>query len=204
MLIKLRYKLTATIVVFLCLCFSYYFVQRIYPGTLNLITDLDRNIPFVGVFVWPYISLFPVLALTFIFLVKRYYVFMTAMLSCIIATAIALYMYMLFPSSYMLRPDIITGDISSYMCALVYTHDLPNNSFPSLHVAYALIIYCILGISVYGHILWLKIAYLVWMLMVIASTLLIKQHHIIDVFCGMIVGYMSFLISKRLCNAKKP
>ena len=204
MLIKFKHKLTITIVTFLCLSLVYVLVQHLTFGTLNLITDIDRKITFSAVFIWPYVSLFPVIILTLLFLVKRHLIFKTAIISFIIATLVSVFFYMLMPASYTLRPTIVVSDMSTYVCALVYKNDLPNNSFPSLHVAYALIVFLVTQISVFKDILWIRLSYLIWMLTIIASTLLVKQHHILDVFCGLIIGYLSFISAERiLCNAKK-
>ncbi len=207
MFINVKLKATVTFIAFFHIILAYIIVQHSVDDSISLVTELDILLPFVPIFVWPYISLFPVTFLTFVLLVKRHFVFKIAIISSIIALAISIFFYLMLPSMYLLRPDIHESDsLSLMLCSLIYQYDLTNNSFPSLHVAYACILYLVTQISVYSHLVWLRLSYMLWMMLVILSTLLIKQHHIIDVLGGILVALASFKVSTflvRRSDAKK-
>jgi len=101
-------------------------------------------------------------------------------------------LYVLIPAAYP-RPDITNTDISSILLKLTYELDGSNNTFPSAHVALSLI--CVLtfiNCKICNNNL-CKIFAWIWFLSISASTLLLKQHHIVDVFAGAIVALGIFL-----------
>jgi hypothetical protein len=64
--------------------------------------------------------------------------------------------------------------------------DKPYNQLPSLHVAYCLIFWQSLQQSISKR--WVRILLAAWLILMAVATLFTYQHHILDVFCGMLLG----------------
>jgi membrane-associated phospholipid phosphatase len=62
---------------------------------------------------------------------------------------------------------------------------------PSLHVTEIMLLWVIYSRHTSS---WLRSAIQVWLLLVIASTLLVWQHHVIDVITGFLLGVVCFLV----------
>ena len=80
---------------------------------------------------------------------------------------------------------------------LVYAGDLPGNLFPSIHCLESWI--CFRGaIGMKRTPRWYAPAMLVLTLMVFASTLLVKQHVLVDIPAGVLVAEVGLLLSDKL------
>ena len=85
----------------------------------------------------------------------------------------------------------------------IYSVDTPaNNLFPSFH--------CFISWNVYLSIrgnkevpVYYRIGYLLFALLVCASTVLIKQHFFVDILAGVLLAELTFLIAKKISVAKK-
>jgi membrane-associated phospholipid phosphatase len=88
------------------------------------------------------------------------------------------------------RPILVEQTIFTPLVFLIYSHDLPFNCFPSTHVSLSLI----------SGAYWIKQAphskvYItVFVVLVAASTLFVKQHYIVDVAGGAILGLLSISV----------
>jgi membrane-associated phospholipid phosphatase len=204
-MIDYSYKLYITLIAFLCIAATYVCTQQLQLVAFNLSTDIDRAIPFIPAFAWPYVSLFPAILITHVILIKRKHVFIIAMLTCVIVMLFSTALFLMLPSACMIRLELNYDDdmYTIKLLKLTYSLDMPTNAFPSMHVAYATCMCSILSISVHAKNILLRIFHALWMLMIIASTLFIKQHNIVDVLSGLIVGYASFRLAVVIYYAKK-
>jgi membrane-associated phospholipid phosphatase len=168
------------------------------PAVLNLITPIDTALPVVPIFVVPYVSLNPfVYATLVIFLLFRTKVFQSACLSVITVMMIS-YAFYFFAQSEVIRPVLLGTDLFTRMIRDVYAGDNPFNCFPSLHTSVSTIL----------AVHWLRvnrplgIAASIWTVLIVASTVLIKQHYIADLIFGLALAfglcwlYMRFLLRK--------
>ena len=111
---------------------------------------------------------------------------------------IACTVYMLFPNGQSLRPKLIGYDESLIrLIRIIYSHDTPNNSAPSIHVIYSLAAHA--AITFYNNnrkkIEWVNIISLIMAVLCIVSTVFIKQHSAIDLIFGIIVSvFLYYLI----------
>ena len=97
----------------------------------------------------------------------------------------AIVVYLIYPTAIAFRPEALPGnDIFTRMVAFIYSIDTPTNVLPSLHVTMAAGIALGLGAAKPFNkplprvILWLLA------LSIAASTVLIKQHSILDTFAA--------------------
>ncbi len=168
-----------------------YFTSQIYtrlnhgPAVINLYTVLDQAIPVVPIFVIPYISLQPYIYATLVlFLLLRTRYFQSACLAMITVWFISYAVYYWLQSE-VIRPVLSGTDIFSRLVMKVYSVDNPYNDFPSLHTSLSTIL----------AIHWVKInrpagiVLSIWTALIVASTLLIKQHYIPDVIFGLALAF---------------
>lgn len=164
------------------------------PAVLHLATPLDSLIPVVPVFVIPYVSLQPYVYFTLIVLLLfRTRLFQSACLALTYALLIS-YGFYLFLQSEMIRPVLTGGDTLTAMIRDVYASDNPFNCFPSLHTASSVIM----------AIFWWRldrrmgIAAAVWTALIVASTVLIKQHYLPDLIAGLLLAFGISWVFMRL------
>lgn len=164
--------------------FLYFITGRTVPaeGRHLIWCELDRYIPFLPVFAVPYVLWYAVQVFTAWYcFCKDARVFRKFVGYILFAYAIAVSVFLLYPTAIDFRPEITGTDIFSRIVGLVYRMDNPTNVFPSLHVLVA--VGCAfaqcktkkLGRPVL-RILWWLIA-----LSICASTVLIKQHSALDI-----------------------
>ena len=161
---------------------------------------LDHYIPFCEVFVIPYFLWFPYVALTVCFIClfdKEEGNPLVAFL--IIGMTIFLVVSAVFPNGHNLRPAAFERDnIFTDMIAGLYKTDTSTNILPSIHVYNSIAIM----IAVYRsrcfkkHIV-IKSLMILLGASIICSTVLIKQHSMIDVFLAFIIAIVMFPLCYR-------
>lgn len=79
--------------------------------------------------------------------------------------------------------------------ALLYALDHPFNCAPSLHVTYSTLL---IGAVARRSPAWLQAALAAWLLLIIASTVLTHQHHLLDILAALLlVGALHLVIANR-------
>jgi membrane-associated phospholipid phosphatase len=169
-----------------------YGMLDVYTNTnRNLVTSLDRSTPFVKQFIIPYVMWYIMVPLVFLYVCskdKRTYCRM------IISMAIGLiisYITFFFFQTTVPRPQLVGHDICTDIIRLVYSADRPINCFPSIHVMNCFLM--IEGIWVTkNRSMKIAIATTVMSVLIILSTLFIKQHVIMDGVFGIIIASVTF------------
>jgi membrane-associated phospholipid phosphatase len=188
-------------IVSLALGAGIYLVNEIYyvlnhgPAVWNLRTPLDAALPVVPPFIIPYVSLEPLVYFTLIvFLLFRTKVFQSAALAVITAMLVSYFFYFFFQTE-VIRPVLAGTDLFTRMIRDVYAGDNPFNDFPSLHTSVSTIL----------AIHWLRfdrragILASIWAALIVASTVLIKQHYVADVISGLLLAFgVSWLLGRLL------
>jgi membrane-associated phospholipid phosphatase len=152
----------------------------------NSMTDyswLDTTIPFIKWFVLPYMSWMPVLYASFIYMaIKNREIYWRTLIIYNIAVMAGNICFWLFPT-YVPRPTIHHNDMIDALVIFLYKADAPYNCFPSIHClsSYLLFITLYRQINVKAP---LRIIWSVMLWLIIASTVLIKQHSLLDVLGG--------------------
>lgn len=194
-------------VVSLALGAGIYLANEVYyalnhgPAIWNLRTPLDAALPVVPPFVIPYVSLEPLVYFTLIvFLLLRTKVFQSAALS-VIAAMLVSYLFYFFFQTEVIRPVLTGTDQFTRMIRDVYAGDNPFNDFPSLHTSVSTIL----------AIHWLRfdrragILACIWAALIVASTVLIKQHYVADVIGGLLLAFgASWLFGRVILRRNVP
>lgn len=168
-------------------------------------TSLDAKIPFCEWFIFPYVSWSPLLVVLGLYLIlkdgegfRRYMwfimvTFTTAVVFCI-----------LIPNGQDLRPAVMEHhNAATWLVEYTYSIDTNTNVFPSVHV---------LGVIAAVSSVWetpglrktgWRWAATVYGLVIIASTLLVKQHALLDVLAAIPWGLASYWIVYRVIGRRR-
>ncbi len=173
-------KIITVLFLYVAFVILYGTVNRIIsiPGGFDLTTSLDRQIPFIPFFVYPFYLAYIIFPMPVLFIDNRAQmkIIATAFLSMLILACIV---FLIFPV-YVPRPDVTPGTFTQNIIVQIYEMDRPVCAFPSLHAAIsffaALIIFKIS--SRWGLLL------LMFSLLTSLSVLFIKQHVILDIIGG--------------------
>lgn len=112
----------------------------------------------------------------------------------IIAKIICLILFLLLPTT-LIRPEVSGNGLFERLTRLIYSMDRPDNLFPSLHCLESWL--CFRGaLARKGTGRAGKMFSLIFTLSVFASTVLVKQHVLVDILAGVAVCEIGLLISK--------
>ncbi|MBP3654656.1 MAG: phosphatidic acid phosphatase [Oscillospiraceae bacterium] len=164
---------------------------------------LDDCIPFLEIFVLPYLWWFVFLAgihiYTFFYDVEN---FKKLMRFIIISYGLATIIYYVFPNCQELRPVTFPRDnlLTRFMAAF-YAFDTSTNVCPSLHVIGSL---AVMGTAwqcpCFRQARW-KIGFFITAMLISVSTVFLKQHSVLDILAAvpvcMIAWYFSFSPAKQ-------
>lgn len=156
---------------------------------------IDNYIPFIPHAIYIYIFGFILLLgypILFIAEKRDFSLLVKGILWLVLTTGIV---YCIFPTS-MSRPELPITDRTTYFLSIFHKIDPPHNSFPSIHVSLVTFISVFLHQKNYWKTYPLIIAFFVGL-----STLLTKQHALIDVLSGLLHGHIAlYIFNKNLDN----
>jgi hypothetical protein len=139
---------------------------------------LDAYIPFVPVFVFGYALYYVWILLPLVLLRTRAH-FYQVMIGFSLVQFPAILIFLAFPSQ-MTRPVVAGDDAASQLLRFLYRVDPGFNLLPSLHVGHSLLVAMFIHAFRPKLFPWVATGTAV----IVASTLLIKQHVILDVATG--------------------
>ncbi len=156
---------------------------------------LDDLIPFNEFFVIFYVGwyalVFGALAYTLFFDVEN---FKKIQIFIMITQAVAMAVYIIWPSRQDLRPEFFERDnFLTRLIAFIYSFDTSTGVCPSLHVAYSL---GILSAALKDKLLkpvW-KILLTFFVIMICLSVCFVKQHSAVDVFAALPLGLLAEIL----------
>ncbi|MCB1277178.1 hypothetical protein [Prosthecobacter sp.] len=151
----------------------------------TLMFEWERHIPFVKELVVPYWSLDFFFCGAFFLCGSK--VALNLLTKRLIAvTVVSGLFFLLFPLKLGLPRPVPEGWTAPFFHAL-YFNDLPYNLAPSLHISLRSLVWVFYGAHLTG---WLRTAVKVWFILIGASTLLVWQHHLVDVASGFVMGWV--------------
>lgn len=160
-------------------------------------TPLDHYIPFCPVFVIPYLLWFVFVAVVLVWFIfrgeEREYHALTRSL----ATGCALFLLIswLFPNVQLLRPEIVGDGVLEQLVRMIYAADTPSNVFPSIHVFNA--VACCIAVvrcKQFQEKGLLRGFTCVLTVLIVLSTMLIKQHTVLDVAGALLLNLHCFSV----------
>jgi membrane-associated phospholipid phosphatase len=153
----------------------------------TLITAIDELIPFVEIFVVPYLYWYPFILFTMIYIcIKNRKVYLKTLMAYAIGLIVCYVTYLVYQTTVP-RPILTGDDWLTQLVQLVYSNDKPYNCFPSIHVLSSyLMMKAISKCGVTNR--WFSLFIHVNSILIIVSTLFIKQHVILDIVSGILLG----------------
>ncbi|MFC3768263.1 phosphatase PAP2 family protein [Paenibacillus sp. GCM10012303] len=163
------------------------------PGmrTYDLSTRVDEMLPFLPVFVIPYLIWYPFIAACLVTLFYRNRATYYRTLFALCLGLVISYIFFYFYQSGITRPQLGEGFLYS-LVQFVYHNDAPYNCFPSIHV---LTTYLMIKSSkqAFPHVgLRWTIHLLAWS--IILSTVFVKQHVLLDIAGGIAVAEITYFV----------
>lgn len=181
-----------------------YLEQKPVHGFHVIDTVFDSHIPFCEYFIVPYLLWFPyqvVTVLYFIFINKNKKEYYQLILNMMMGMTIFLIVSYIYPNVLHLRPsEFPRENVFTDMVRWLYRTDTPTNVLPSIHVFNSLAVHMSLtNCEALRDHKGVRYGSLVLTLLIILSTMFLKQHSVIDVCCGAtlaLFGYLFFYPQK--------
>ena len=157
----------------------------------------DNHIPFVPAFIIPYELWFPYVLVTVLYFLftakeeyKRLFVFLTTGMTLFLIVST------LWPNGQNLRPNLIgnEGFFESWVAHL-YKTDTPTNIWPSIHVYNSLgIEFAVARSEKLKKYKFIRISSFILCILIIMSTMFLKQHSVFDVGTAIILGVLMYYL----------
>lgn len=154
----------------------------------SIFMEWERHIPFVPSFIIPYMSSDVMFCIAFLLPQSRLELRILAMRVLFIVT-LSVVIFTLFPLQFGFEKP--KSDEYQWLFGLL-SADLPYNQLPSLHISFALVLWA----SMRSHLknVFLKYAVALWLWLIALSTLLVYQHHFIDLPTGALMGALAIAL----------
>ena len=194
---SLKKKSLYTFFTFFFFLGGYFLIQRLVTsGDMSLLVEIDEMIPLMPEFVWIYHSLPFLVMLVMVVMIKRAAVFWRTFYSCIMASVVMFLCFIALPIEYP-RPDVAASGLSSAFLVATQKLDYAHNTCPSGHVSFAWLMFlAAINTQWVKREPWMGRVFLLWAIGIILSTLVLKQHFIVDVFAGVFLASFSFYMAK--------
>ena len=182
-----------------------YFLIKNFLGDYNVMKTF-LEVPFIKYFVYFYDSWYPFVLLT-AFIIYRHdkSTYFTLIITMLISALIAHITFLIYPTM-VLRPDIEVKSLTDWAVYMTYKSDTPAvNCLPSVHCLYCFVLsyYTIVCKNLKNKY---KVIILIYSLLIILSTLFIRQHIIEDTILSLIYSIIlipiAYLIKDKIKNFK--
>lgn len=170
-------------------------------------TWLDDQIPFCEYFIIPYVVWFFFNAWVVGWFVlhapkREYYRLITALM---LGMTVFLVVSVVYPNRLDLRPDYVnTTGLCGKLVAFLYSTDTSTNVLPSIHVYNTVVLCHALNMNA---LMRRRKGFLaacnVLGILIILSTMFLKQHSVIDVSLGLVMGVLIQLVSDRIFETEE-
>ena len=180
----------------------FFLSERLIPAERCIVIQCaaDKLIPFCEWFLIPYVSWYPLVAGSVIWLLRKDRKLFRWLQSYILITQmIGLICFFLLPSRQELRPDVFPReDLLTKLTGILYAVDTPTGVCPSMHVAWSLALISTWTRKRDCSSLW-RWFMTVWCTLICISVVFVKQHSALDILGGLAAGMAAELI---LCFIK--
>lgn len=157
---------------------------------------IDDVIPFCAVFIIPYLLWFVYVAgfaVYFFFKDAGEFVRMCIFLG--VGMTLFLIISTVYPNGHYLRPETFANDnIFTQLVGMLYRTDTATNILPSIHIYNSLAVGIAVIYSKHLKKLWVQIPSFVLMVLIIMSTVFLKQHSMWDVITAFILAAVMWLL----------
>lgn len=173
------------------------------PSRLHfLYTAIDGMIPFIGESIYIYIGAFFQWAYCiYVVMKQKTEVGYKAFSAIIYGSLIGFIIFMVYPTAIN-RPEITGTGFTNDFCRFIYSADNNICAMPSFHCFCSTIVILIYKEceNINNRTMYFNI---VFSILVIISTLLTKQHYILDLLPGILLAYLAMCIADKYSLFKK-
>ena len=174
------------------------YVERTVTRRFHIVhMAADDYIPFIEIFIIPYLLWFGYVALAiawfFFKYVQGFYKICTFLF---VGMTVFLVISTVYPNGHYLRPRVFERDnIFISMVKGLYMIDTPTNLFPSIHVYNSLGVHlAVMHSEKLKEKKWIRRISFVLMCTIIASTMFLKQHSVFDVVTGCVMALVMYTL----------
>ena len=185
---------------------AFFYLEQRTGAVHQIHFGIDAYIPFCEIFIIPYLMWFGYVAFTVCFLCIRDQEESEKLVAFLMAgMTIFIVVSAVYPNGHHLRPIVFPRDnVFTRMIAVLYASDTPTNVLPSIHVYNSIAIMiavwrskCFKGHRIItGFMLGLGVS-------IIFSTVLIKQHSMIDVLLAFILSGLMYSICYKRAGVRE-
>ncbi len=161
-----------------------WFTDQRQSGVGQWFWEWEKHIPFIPEFIVPYMSM-DLLFVGAFFLCRSRAELRTLVKRLFWVVAASGLCFLLFPLEFGMPRPVPEGWAKPWF-EFLHAGDLPYNMAPSLHISLRSIVWITYGRHLRGG---LRTVAKIWFVLVGASTLLVWQHHVIDVVTGFLMAW---------------
>ena len=181
-----------------------YLLIKPFQTNIHVIGNgIDTYIPYVGLFVICYCSWFVMLFAIPYMLYQKDKKMLAKYIVCHFFGVLTCYIIFLIYPTTVIRPEILTNNIFDKLVGFIYLIDTPTiNCMPSIHCLLSMLFILTAWCSKKFNTKF-KIIVTIISILIMLSTLFIKQHAVIDLVTGDIIMTIVFLCvnsSKKIVN----
>jgi membrane-associated phospholipid phosphatase len=191
---SVAFKLVISFVVLLLLTTGFFGLDALLSGKKvhDVACRFDERIPLRPRWIWAYLLYYPLCAAPLLFpgVLENDATFLRVLAGLLLQFFVAWPIFWFLPTR-MIHPDLPDRTLSAFALRLLYRVDAGYNVFPSLHIANSVYVACVAI-----RFVPLPVSILLWIvtLLIAASTVLIKQHYLIDAPAGALLGLAAYLL----------
>lgn len=176
-----------------------YLEQRQVFGFHVVHTVFDDMIPFCEYFIVPYLLWFPYMVgavLYFIFINKNKHEYYQLSFNLMMGMTIFIVISYVYPNVQHLRPETFArSNVFTSLVSMLYQADTPTNVLPSIHVFNSLAIHLAIdSCEALQNKKWVRHASLMLTILIVLSTMFLKQHTVVDVCLGVTLALFGAII----------
>jgi len=193
-----NYKVILIIIGLILFESIFYFLAKLtFLEPYLLTSSLDNKLPLIPFFIYFYVFWYLMLfVIPYVIYLKKkelFFEYVTVFAVCVLISTV---IFFFFPTT-LIRGNIEVNNFTTYLLNFIYLTDTPAlNCLPSMHCAVCFgFIYYSLKIDLKWYY---KVIINVLSILIILSTLLIKQHVIWDVFAALILIIIVIFIVKKM------
>ena len=194
-LLKLKINYTIFMIVFFVIMYKgAEFYTYTVENVPSYFMEWERNIPFLPIFMLPYMTSAPFFLVT-IFFEKNEDSLKLLMKRAIFLTVVSTIIFVLFPMKFYFPKPEIENQIFKTLFHILDLLDSSFNQCPSLHVSFAFLSNIVYYREIKNR--FLKYFLCFWGFLLAISVLFVYQHHFIDLLGGTILFIISCMIFQR-------
>lgn len=185
---------------------SYLIVKPFQTNIHVLGSNIDNHIPFISYFVIAYCTWYLMLFLVPYLLYKKDRTMLAKYVSSLlIGILVCCITYIIYPTT-VIRPEINSNNLFDQLVGFIYLIDTPAiNCMPSIHCLLSMLFILSIGVSKKFN-LRAKLIVSIVSILIMFSTLFIKEHAFIDLITGdllMTIVFICVNYNKKLVNKTK-